>query len=282
MKLKSATIIPLKQFEDNELLNIKPTRSNAEYCWTCTPSVILHVLDRYKVEACTYLDADLYFYSNPEILLKELEEKSILITEHRFSREYKKDFQNGIYCVQFITFKNNEEGRTALRWWRTQCNNWCYARNEDGKYGDQGYLNDWTTRFSQVHVLKHLGGGIAGWNVSQYDFIAEGNKILGIEKASGTQFEVIFYHYHYFKFINKDNIELGPRIISDQVKRLFYKPYIIELSEISKKIRNISPQLNPNGITGQKFYWKTPLTFIKRKIKGTYNIYLLASFLRKY
>jgi hypothetical protein len=280
MGLKSATIISLKQFEDNELLSIKPSRSEMEYCWTCTPSVILFVLDNYKVESCTYLDADLYFYSNPEILLKELADKSVLITEHRFSPEYKKLIRNGTYCIQFITFKNDEQGRATLKWWQMQCNNWCYARNEDGKFGDQAYLNDWPTRFLKVHVLKHLGGGIAGWNVSQYIFSTDGYKILGTEIASSTKFEVIFYHFHNLKFFNNGNIELGPRIISGQVKKLFYKPYIQELLKISKEIKDINPNLNPNGISAQKYYWKTPFSFIKRKLMGTYNIFPFASFLK--
>ena len=282
MDLKSATIISLNQFEDSELLKIKSTRSQMEYCWTCTPSVILFVLNNYKVESCTYLDADLYFYSNPDVLLEELGEKSVLITEHRFSKEYIRYIRNGIYCVQFITFKNNEQGRIPLNWWREQCNNWCYARNEDGKFGDQAYLNDWTTRFLMVHVLKHLGGGVAGWNVNQYNFLADGNKICGTEKITGNKFDVVFYHFHNFKFFNNGNIELGPRIISDQVKRIFYKPYILKLMEISESIKVINSELNPNGISRQEYYWKTPFSFIKRKIKGTYNIFPLLSFLKKY
>ena len=69
MKLNKATIISLKEFEDEELLRIKPSRSIAEYCWTCTSSTILYVLEKYKVESCTYLDADLFFYSSPSPII---------------------------------------------------------------------------------------------------------------------------------------------------------------------------------------------------------------------
>jgi hypothetical protein len=281
--LKSATIISLEQFEDDELLALKPSRSKMEYCWTCTPSVILFVLDRYKVESCTYLDADLFFYSDPQVLLHELGEKSVLITEHRFSKEYKKDMsRNGIYCVQFITFKNDVYGREVLSWWRAQCNKWCYARYEDGKFGDQTYLNDWTIRFPKVHVLEHLGGGIAGWNVSQYNFSAKEDKIKGEVTGKGIEFEVVFYHFHYLKLFNNGKMELGARRISDEVKRIFYKPYIKKLLEFSKSVGDDNPGINVGGISAQIYSWKTPLSFLKRKMKGMYNIYSLATFLDKY
>lgn len=118
MKLNKATIISLKEFEDEELIRIKSSRSIAEYCWTCTSSVILYVLKNYKVESCTYLDADLYFYASPRPIFEEMGEKSILITEHHYSPQYNKQLKAGKYCVQFITFRNNNEGLTALIWWR--------------------------------------------------------------------------------------------------------------------------------------------------------------------
>src|SRR3989337_3868323 len=119
----------------------------------------------------------------------DLGDNSILITEHRFSREYRKEEKlNGRYCVQFITFKNDEYGLGALIWWKNQCINWCYNRIENGKFGDQKYLDDWTTRFKKVHVLQHLGCGLAGWNISQYKFYKVNDDFYGLEKKSGLRF----------------------------------------------------------------------------------------------
>jgi hypothetical protein len=68
-------------------------------------------------------------------------------------------------------------GMAVLNWWRDRCIEWCYARSEEGKFGDQKYLDDWTTRFDSVHVLEHLGGGIAPWNVQQYSFYRDKDAI---------------------------------------------------------------------------------------------------------
>jgi hypothetical protein len=160
LNLEFVTVISLEQFEDEKLLAIKNTRGAGEYCWTCTPSTIKYCIEKFKLDECTYLDADLYFFGDPAILIEEMGDKSILLTEHRYTPAYDQSNTSGIYCVQFMTFKNTSDGMKALNWWRNACIDWCFARFEDGKFGDQKYLDDWTDRFEGVHVLQHLGGAI--------------------------------------------------------------------------------------------------------------------------
>ncbi|GMU94976.1 glycosyl transferase [Ignavibacterium album] len=273
LNLVKATVIPLSEFEDEKLLQVKPSRSVAEYCWTSTSSTILYVLENFGVDNCTYVDADVFFYSSPEPIFQELGDKSILITEHRYSPQYNKELKSGKYCVQFITFRNDENGLKALRWWRDRCLEWCYARYEDGKFGDQLYLDDWTERFQGVHVMQHLGGGLAAWNVQQYEFQKVEEKILGKENSTGQEFDVIFYHFHYLKFFNDGKVELGRRKLSKQVINIFYKDYIKLLDDISSEIKKYDSSMEPNGTIIRKFNWKTPLLYIYRKIYGVYNIF---------
>jgi len=280
MNLNKATIISLTEFEDDKLLKVKPSRSKAEYCWTSTSSTILYVLKKYNVESCTYLDADLFFYSSPKPIFDELGDKSILITEHRYSPQYDKSKKSGKYCVQFITFKNDEFGLSALKWWRERCIEWCYNRFEDGKFGDQLYLDDWTTRFDGVHVMQNQGGGLAAWNVQQYDFYKKDNSFFCKEKKSGKDFEVIFYHFHYLRFFKNDIIELGRRYLNNDVKNYFYKPYILCLEKIEKEISQIDDKIIGNENLIYSLNWKSPLIFLWRKIRETYNIYNKNEFLK--
>src|SRR5687767_8638553 len=76
-KRTNLTVIPLAEFEDADLRRIKGTRTAPEYCWTCTPSIILYCLEKYNLSSCTYVDADMIFYHNPLILIEEMKEKSI-------------------------------------------------------------------------------------------------------------------------------------------------------------------------------------------------------------
>lgn len=246
LNLKHATIVSLKDFEDEKLLEVKPTRTKAEYCWTSTSSTILYVIEKYNVPSCTYVDADLYFYQNPKILFDEMGGQSILITEHRYPEKFNRVNTSGIYCVQFITFLNNEEGLTALKWWRDSCIEWCYDRYEDGKFGDQKYLDDWPTRFKGVHVLEHLGGGLASWNVEQWPLVSkkDNNVITFKDNSNNTTFEAIFYHFHHVRFYQNNIVDLGWRHPTMPVVKNMYTPYILKLKAVENLVKSIQPNFN--------------------------------------
>lgn len=188
LHLVSMTVVNLKNFENEELLAVKPTRTRAEYCWTCGPSVIYYFITRYNLESCTYLDADLMFYRSPQNLFEEIGDNSIAITDHYAPYE----IPAGRYCVQFMYFKNDEWGMKALTWWRDRCIEWCYAHFEDGKYGDQKYLEEFPKLFKKVHVIETRGAGIASWNLDQYQFNPEKWEI----KYGNNKYDIVFVHYH--------------------------------------------------------------------------------------
>ena len=245
IKLSNCTVISLKEFENNALLEIKGTRSRAEYCWTCTSSIIEYVFERFKVSSCTYLDSDLYFYDSAEMLINEMPQgKSVLITEHRFSR-FAQLFEKrraGRFCVQFITFNNSPEGRRILNKWISQCIDWCYSRYEDGKFGDQKYLETWPIEYPGVHILKHLGGGIAPWNVRQYRFVFNRDQIFGKEKNRKESFNVIFFHFHFIRLTDERNADLGWNRLSEKVLNGFYRPYIDRIVRKERSLESEFPE----------------------------------------
>ena len=234
MSLPEVEVISLQDFESDLLLSLKKERTRAEYCWTCTSFSILYVLENCDVPEVTYLDADLFFFDKPSILLNEFHATScdVLITKHRYSLPYSQhELTSGIYCVQFMTFKNNENGLKVLKWWRDRCAECCTAEVKDGKFGDQKYLDDWPERFDNIHVLKHLGGGVAPWNVLQYS-VGHGPTVNG-EK-------VVFYHYHGLKICEDNSYKLvSGYMLPQNVIELFYLPYISALEEAIKEVKKI-------------------------------------------
>jgi len=248
--LPNLTVISLKEFEDEELLRIKPTRTAGEYCWTCTSSTILYCLEKFALDHCTYIDADMVFYSNPRVLNDEAADASVLITEHRYTPAYDQSATSGIYCVQYVLFKNDERGLKALRWWRNECIKWCYNRHEDGKFGDQKYLDDWTTRFEGVHVLKHEGGGVAPWNLQQYRLSEDNGKFLVEGRSVKTPVPLVFFHFHGLRFYIPDLVEYsGAGYSIPQIwKTKLFAPYAKRLFAIGDKVvEEYTGIANPNA-----------------------------------
>ncbi len=272
LDLRYVSVISLESFEDSKLLAVKPTRTIAEYCWTCTPSVIKYCIEKYTLPSCTYLDADLLFYSNPEILIQEKQQKSVLITPHRYTTQYDQSSTSGKYCVQFMTFDNTADGIEVLNTWREACIEWCYAKFEDGKFGDQKYLDSWTTDYNSVHELAHLGGGVAPWNIQQYDFSAVEGSVSGVEKSTSQSFDLVFYHFHNLKFSVNGSVDLSTYLLEKNDINLIYINYIKQLILIDLKLTQRFGVGNYHGITKASFDWKSPIRMIKRKFKGNYNI----------
>ena len=242
MKIKNVKLISLEEFETPELLEIKKERNARTYCWTCTPFVIWHVLEHYKEESCTYVDADIYFFSNPLCLVNEVIEDmcDVGIVEHRYGKGKRQEKQcvvSGKYCVQFNTFINNENGRMILKWWADRCYNCCNEYYQDGGLGDQMYLNDWTERFEKVHVLQNQGGGVAPWNIYRYRrTCSDANNMKLYDIQQNEQFELVFYHFHGIKYLKKGVVDVGiyVRYGYPQRKLIYsiYKKYLCEIEEI--------------------------------------------------
>lgn len=221
LELPHVTLIPLREAEDARLLAVKPTRSRGEYCWTLTPFTPQFVFDRdTQVNRVTYLDADLFFFASPKLLLDEFERsgKHVLITEHAYAPEYDRTVQSGRFCVQFMTFCRSQGGVGVMKWWQERCLEWCFDRNEDGKFGDQKYLDQWPTLFpNEVHILRQVDKTLAPWNVDY--FLAK--KRIG--------FTPVFYHFQSFRIVSDKLARLYVGVAISENAHKFYEQYLISI-----------------------------------------------------
>ncbi len=238
MDLKNVVLISLREFEDEELLKIKQTRSPVEYYWTCTPSLPLFVLNREPgLDMITYIDADLYFYSDPKVLFGEFGGHSIGVIEHKYSPDYqKREKTSGRYNVEFLVFRNDANALECLKWWRERCNEWCFFKHEDGKFGDQKYLDEWEGRFKGFYVLQHKGAGVAPWNVRNY----------AVRNTDGTVTidgqELVFYHFHQLNILKADTYDLTRGyILGDAAIDLIYRPYVLCLEDTIRYVQGLEP-----------------------------------------
>jgi hypothetical protein len=107
---------------------------------------------------------------------------------------------------------------------------WCFIRSEDGKFGDQKYLDDWPQRFGGVVVLRHKGAGLAPWNAAQYSVAwKEGRFTVG-------DAPLIFFHFHGFKSVARNVVqpaEHGYRLSLLLVEYVYF-PYAHALREAER------------------------------------------------
>lgn len=161
---KRICTILLKEVEewDSGLLQAKTTRGLVEYYFTLSPVLPLYLLKKYQIGIITYLDADLLFFSSPDVIYNELGSKSILITPHRFPSELKYKEKYGQFNVQYQSFRNDEIGIRCLEHWKDKCLEWCYDRLDEDKFADQKYLDEWPDLYGDALVVsQNIGVGLA-------------------------------------------------------------------------------------------------------------------------
>lgn len=191
LNLPNVEIIPLGELERAypELATVKPTRSMVEYYFTLSPYLPHYLFAKTAADRITYIDADLYFFTSPRPVLDSLAEASIAITPHRFSFEYRNHTVFGLFNVAWITYRRCTEGLECLNAYKADCTTWCYDRLEDGRFGDQKYLDNWPARYPALKVITHKGVNLAIWNIHNY-MIRLKNGVVMIDDDP-----LVFYHF---------------------------------------------------------------------------------------
>jgi hypothetical protein len=227
--------IRIEQVESDALRRAKADRTRAEYCWTLTPQAPRFVLDAEPSAArVTYVDADFWFRKSPAPIFEEFDTsgKSVLITEHAYAPDYDQSATSGQYCVQFISFRRGA-GERVLDWWAERCIEWCYARFENNRFGDQKYLDDWPERFADaVHVLQRLDWILTPWNASRFPY--------------GP---AIAYHFHNLRLLKGGRVMLARGYDVPRATQLaVYQPYLQELSAALRSLAEVGHTPRPQAV----------------------------------
>lgn len=235
-EIKSLSLSELEE-TDYELKRSKITRSNIEYYFTLSPCLPLYILKKYNLSHICTLDADVLFLDSPKRLFNYLDEYSIIITPHKFSEEIKELIEYGIYNVSFQIFKNDEIGIKCLQYWRTQCIDWCGDEfdKKNNRFADQKYLDNWPELYPfKLKVLDDNVSGIAPWNLNNYKITERDNKFYSNNER------MIFYHFHHFKFFNKNWAANGLNIYRVKSKNIIGNLYLLYWNKISQYNKSLA------------------------------------------
>jgi len=279
MKMKSESLVPVSVDEliTAALSAARNRTTHGQFCWVCQPFICEFVLDKHDCDMVTYLEADSLFFSDPEVLFRELGEDAVSLVPHNYSPGFDNTAEAGKFCVQFNAFRDDRRGRAVLNHWRSSC--FQYTREKPLVYPGQTSLNDWPERFDGVRVLKHPGAGVAPWNI-QHRKVESSNSAPHVDGVP-----VVFYHFHQYGRYENGTHELGYYPLSTQIVASIYGTYVRAIEAAEQKVRTLDPDFSHRrtyrnnksfsetlkSATGQDFLGY--IRILKRKIRGTYNVF---------
>lgn len=279
--------IHLYDVENAQMLEAKSNRSMAEYCWTCSARLIQYILESYMPNSCTYIDADMYFYNDPQILIDEMYKagKSVMMVPHRFPKETERlATKVGIYCVEFNCFKNDEAGRLVLNHWHSRCLECCSNIGDGVHWGDQKYMDEWPILFpDKVHVCEHYGAGVAPWNISLYKKNDCTDLKTILLKQSQGKIDLIFYHFQSVTYKTRKVINTGimmnhKKVDVELVDSLYY-PYLRKIEE-KKSFLESKYSINTLIVTHPSIKSTSWIKKFLRKCRPKYIIAVIKSRMR--
>lgn len=269
INLSNVYLLSLEDLEkgDDALLAVKQNRSLVEYYFTCTPSLMLYIIKHQpNVELLTYLDADIFFFANPQPIFQEISSSSIGIIEHRYPPALRHLERYGIYNVGWLSIRRDQYGLACLSRWREQCLEWCYDGLSNGRFADQKYLDDWPALFSNLVVIRHKGANLAPWNLANYNIRSDTQGIWVDDQP------LIFFHFHGLRRI-KDWL-YDPGLTNYKVKcttiirQAIYAPYLQSLHEITQNL-HVPLQSKARDRQGalSNVWWRRSIVAAKRFIR---------------
>lgn len=214
LKLEHAITIECEYFVSQlNLRGVRKNRTHLEWCWT-TASQFCEFLFQAGLREITYLDADLFMFSDPEAVFSEIGDRPIAVTPHRFIPEKAHLIINGQMNVGWVTFKNTTDGRACLYRWAAQVRDRCSA--EVG-CGDQAYLDEFVYLFGSDVCILSKGINAGPWSIGNWQ-VTEGPRLDGEQ--------LIAYHLHELAELEDGSMRLTNYDLREEDVVHIYRPYL--------------------------------------------------------
>jgi hypothetical protein len=279
VRMNASSLVPIRveNLMTPEVAAVRERTTHGQFCWVCQPLLCQFILDNIDVEMVTYLEADSLFFTNPDVLFKEIEDKSVSLVPHNYSSPFDNTATAGKFCVQFNAFRNDAAAREVLAYWKACC--FKYDKSAPSTYPGQTSLDDWPERFTCVAVIRNPGAGVAPWNVLGYAL----TQVDGVPHVDGVP--IVFYHYHeYGRYPNGDH-ELGRYPYTKTVIDLLYRTYVREIRRAEAMVKTLDSSFNyrrefrtpPTLAIAIRSWsaqvWRDYRGVVKRKVRGRFQVY---------
>ena len=259
LALPGIRLLALAELEavDRALLKARPNRTTLEYYWTTTPAYLRHLLERdASIELLAYLDADLFFYADPSPLFDELGGGSMLAMPTDWTPEAYQLGPKSRFNLGMALFRRCGETTVCLERWREQCLDWCYDRFEPGRFGDQGYLDEWPELYSGFVAGRNLGARLGPWNLANYHLTAPD----GRPRVDGAP--VVFFHFGRFRIVLPWLFEpcfwIRRIPMTPVAKHQFVVPYARALRRALRQARAVSDEVPSRDLIARRLWQISP------------------------
>ena len=194
--LSNTVHYPLSDITDEVGLKlINKYQSNKDKLrWGLKSVFLKHLLG--QNEKVIYVDNDVFFYANPQFLFDLLNDNNILLTPHFYRSNPAKDqnwleanYRVGLFNAGFLGV--NKQAMDALTWWSACCLYKITKSTGRGLFDDQKYLDLFPVKFDGVHIVKHQGCNLAGWNAEDYQIATRSKE----EVVINGKYPVVFIHF---------------------------------------------------------------------------------------
>jgi len=165
--------------------------------WACKPLLINELLER-GYDQVLYFDNDIRLYDSIDVLIEQLMSHSLALTPHWYlsdptDKQYwlEASFRIGLYNAGF--FGASVTGKSAVQWWAACCEYNVKKSISRGLFDDQRYLDLLPILFDKVHIIKHKGCNVAGWNIQNCPRSLEDGQL----RLDG-KWPLVFIHFNAF------------------------------------------------------------------------------------
>ncbi len=220
-------------------------RTKREFQATCVPWLMRHLLAELPAgERLTHLAADVYFFSSPEAVFKEVGDAPVGLVPFRPGAAVIYLEAYGRFNPGWLSLRNDAVGNAAATDWAERCAAWCFEILEPHRYGNQKYLDTWPARFPEAKVITHPGVLVAPWNLPD-------TKISPGPRIGGTP--LIGYQFHGLAHLDRQLYDAGLEAYgaspTAELRDVIYQPYLQQLARAEGAAPALTPDLLPPART---------------------------------
>lgn len=151
----------------------------AEYIFTHFP----------KTEHLFYFDGDMRVFGRLDEAEEMFQNYDLLLTPH-FTHPVDDDkipteldiLRTGLYNMGFVGFKNSENARKILSWWKKRVLDFGFENHDLGLTADQMWMSLAPLFFNNVGIISHPGYNFAYWNVHERELTLKNGEFYVNEK----------------------------------------------------------------------------------------------------